>query len=95
LAALAVNLSAPRLVIDRTARAVREVNKDVPECCDEVRYASDTVVCRPRVDDGGTPWVFTSWGALIAAADQVEDAAMHVYAYVSRRPQQTRPRVSS
>ncbi|GLZ15897.1 hypothetical protein Acsp04_61320 [Actinomadura sp. NBRC 104425] len=82
-------------MIDRTVRAVREVNKDVPECCDEVRYVSDTVVCRPREDDGGTPWVFTSWGALIASADQVEDAAMYVYTYVSRRPEQARPRVSS
>ncbi|MBX6768490.1 MAG: hypothetical protein IRY90_15280, partial [Actinomadura rubrobrunea] len=79
LAALAVHLSARRLTVNTTADGLRVVNKDVPGCCG-AWYAADTVSCRPREDDGGTPWFFTSWGEPIAPADQVEDAGMYVYA---------------
>jgi len=78
-----------------TADGLRVVNKDVPGCCDGSRHASDTVSCRPRQDDGGTPWFFTSWGEPIASANQVEDAGMYVHAYLSRQPQQARPEATS
>ncbi|GLW64664.1 hypothetical protein Arub01_29080 [Actinomadura rubrobrunea] len=87
LAALAMNLSARRLAVTTTPRGLRVVNKDVPGCCDDSRYASDTVSCRPRAEDGGTLWFFTSWGEPIAPADQVEDAAMYIHACLSRRPE--------
>lgn|GEM_PF-4079493 len=72
-----------------------EVISKTPWCCDGSRHASDTVSCRPRQDDGGTPWFFTSWGEPIASANQVEDAGMYVHAYLSRQPQQARPEATS
>jgi len=94
LAALAVHLSARRLAVTTTAAGLRVVNKDVPGCCG-ARYAADTVSCRPREDDAGTLWFFTSWGEPIAPADQVEDAGMYIHAYLSRQPRQARPQVAS
>ncbi|MEU6034056.1 hypothetical protein ABZ801_01460 [Actinomadura sp. NPDC047616] len=91
LAALGARLSARRLTVDCTSSGLRVKNPRVPGCCAEVAHPCDTIRCRRRADDGGTPWYFTSWHEPIAPADAPDDAAMFVLGYLARRPERARP----
>ncbi|GAA4060197.1 hypothetical protein [Actinomadura miaoliensis] len=91
LAALGARLSARRLPVDYTARGLRVKNPRVPGCCAEVAHPCDTIRCRRRADDGGTPWYFTSWHEPIAPADAPDDAAMYVLGYLARGPERAHP----
>lgn len=51
-------------------------------CCRDSSRRSDTITCREREDDGGTPWFFTSWGKPIAEAVRVVDASVAIYGYL-------------
>lgn len=83
LAALAAHLSAHKLVVELTDRGLVVRNPEVAGCCPEVPLATDTITCRPRSDDGGIWWFFTSWGTPIAPADRVTDATVTVKGYLS------------
>ncbi|WP_131738365.1 hypothetical protein [Actinomadura roseirufa] len=54
------------------------VNPEASGCCDDVPRLADTVTCRPRRDDGGRLWFWTSWGEPIAEANHIVDAALTV-----------------
>jgi hypothetical protein len=82
LAALAAHLSARKLDVQLDSSGLRVENPQVEGCCS--RNAADTVSCRPRDDDAGRLWYFTSWGEPIAPADRVTDAAVFVLGYLSR-----------
>ncbi|GLW64465.1 hypothetical protein Arub01_27090 [Actinomadura rubrobrunea] len=88
LAALGVRLAARRLTVDYRADGLHVVNENVTGCCAETAHPSDLITCRRRADDGGVPWFFTSWREPIAPAEQVDDAAMYIYACLSRRPEE-------
>jgi hypothetical protein len=85
LAALGAHLSSRGFKVDLTARGLSVRNPNVPGCCDEVAHASDTIACRPRLDDGGRLWFFTSWNAPIAEADRITDATMAIKANLAGR----------
>src|SRR5262245_46996284 len=76
LAALGAYLGAHGLAVELTARGLKVTNKQVSGCCDEVSYASDTITCRKRTDDGGRLWFWNSSGKPIAEADRIVDAAL-------------------
>jgi hypothetical protein len=46
------------------------------------------ITCRPRPEDGGVSWFFTSWREPIAPSDQITDAALFVLGYLNRRPEE-------
>lgn len=83
LAALAAHLSAHRLTVELTSRGLRVANPDAPGCCTEVGHASDLITCRPRPEDFGDAWFWTSWGEPIARADRITDAAVFIRGYLT------------
>lgn len=76
LAALAAHLAARKLDVDLGPDGLRVTNPQVKGCC--AKNAADTVSCRPRDEDAGSLWCFTSWGEPIAPADRVTEAAVFV-----------------
>lgn len=76
LAALAAHLAARKLDVDLGPDGLRVTNPQVKGCC--AKNAADTVSCRPRDEDAGSLWYFTSWGEPIAPADRVTEAAVFV-----------------
>ncbi|WP_131736223.1 hypothetical protein [Actinomadura roseirufa] len=59
-------------------RKLLVINPNPPGCCPDVRRPADTIMCRPRDDDGARLWFFTSWGEPIAEAERIVDAALIV-----------------
>ncbi|WP_131739935.1 hypothetical protein [Actinomadura roseirufa] len=87
LAMLGTQLSARGLKVKLTASSLKVWKLDVPGCCEEVSYASDTITCRRRAEDRGVRWFYTSWQEPIAPTDDITDAAVYVLGYLSRRPE--------
>lgn len=85
LAALGAHLGARGLIVNLTARGLYVQNPEVSGCCDAAKHPADTITCRPRPDDGGRMWFFTSWGAPIAEADRITEAALAVRSNLSGR----------
>lgn len=54
-------------------------------CCPDNPEPSDTITCRPRLDDDRRLWFFTSWQHPIAEADRVVDAAVFIAAMLGAR----------
>jgi hypothetical protein len=86
LAVLGAHLSAHHLTVEPTARGLRVTNPQVAGCCAEVPAAGDLITCRPRRDDGGVIWYYTSWQEPIAPADRITDAAVALLGYLAERP---------
>lgn len=82
LAALGAHLSARRLDVELTARGLRVRNPGAPGCCPDAATPSDVITCRPRPEDGGRRWFFTSWNEPIAEAARVTDAAVFIAGYL-------------
>ncbi|WP_131741642.1 hypothetical protein [Actinomadura roseirufa] len=59
-------------------RSLIVINPNLPGCCEGAPQPADTITCKPRPDDGGRLWYFTSWQEPIAEADHVVDAALSV-----------------
>ena len=53
-------------------------------CCQDSPRLADTIVCRPRPDDGGRSWFFTSWGKPITESDRLVDAAVYIHGSLTR-----------
>lgn len=85
LAALGAHLASRGFTIDLTGRGLRVRNTNIAGCCSEIAHAGDTISCRPRPEDGGRLWFFTSWGEAIAEADRIIDATMFIRGYLSGR----------
>ncbi|TDC62428.1 hypothetical protein E1200_25770 [Actinomadura sp. GC306] len=83
LAALAAHLTARKLDVDLSAAGLRVTNPQVKGCC--AQNAADTISCRPRAEDAGALWFFTSWGEPIAPADRLTEAAVFVLGYLAAR----------
>ncbi|MFA1544797.1 hypothetical protein [Actinomadura chokoriensis] len=43
---------------------------------------SDTITCRPREEDGGRYWYYTSWQQSIAEAERITDALVMIKGYL-------------
>lgn len=54
-----------------------------PGCCPHAPVAGATVACRPRAEDGGRWWFFTSSHEPICEADQVTDAVVQINGHLS------------
>jgi hypothetical protein len=83
LAALGAHLGSRGFKIDLNAHGLTVTNPKVPGCCEQVAHAGDTITCRPRPDDGGRMWFFTSWGEPIAEAHRITDAALFIRGVLS------------
>ncbi|WP_131735724.1 hypothetical protein [Actinomadura roseirufa] len=59
-------------------RRLTVVNPNRPGCCAASPRPADTITCRPRPDDGGRLWFFTSWGTPITEACHIIDAALTI-----------------
>ncbi|MFV2173046.1 hypothetical protein ACFHW2_24825 [Actinomadura sp. LOL_016] len=90
LAALGAYLGARRLEVELTARGLRVANPDASGCCDDASVPSDLITCRPRRDDGGRLWFWTSWNEPIAEADRVVEATTFVLGYLAERGETAR-----
>lgn len=84
LAAFGVHLTAHGFHTELTAYGLVVRNLDVPGCCRNVTEAADTIVCRPRLDDAGILWYFTSWCEPLAPADQIQVATAAVKGHLSK-----------
>jgi hypothetical protein len=71
------------LKAELTDKGLKVVNPQIAGCCSA--HAADTITCRPRTDDGGRMWFWTSWGAPIAEAHQIPDAALIIRTNLARR----------
>jgi hypothetical protein len=71
--------------VNLTAHGLHVQNPEVPGCCDAAEHPADTITCRTRPDDGGRMWFHSSWGAPIAEADRITDAALAVRSVLSGR----------
>jgi hypothetical protein len=49
------------------------------------RDVADTITCRPREDDGGRLWFFTSWQEPLAEADRLFDVVTQIKGYLVKR----------
>ncbi|MEU6035847.1 hypothetical protein ABZ801_10595 [Actinomadura sp. NPDC047616] len=80
LAPLGTQLSVRGLVVERGADGLHVAVKGDPDAC-------DTIACRPRPEDGGRPWFWTSSGEPIAEADDehMDDAALYVLVHLAER----------
>ncbi|WP_344587807.1 hypothetical protein [Actinomadura vinacea] len=85
LAALGAYMGAHGFAVDLTARDLKVTNAQVSECSGEVSYASDTITCRKRDDDGGRKWFFNSSGEPITEVERVADAALMIRSDLSGR----------
>ncbi|WP_125615451.1 hypothetical protein [Actinomadura sp. WAC 06369] len=85
LAALGAYLGARRLEVELTARGLRVRNPDGRGCCDEAPVPSVLITCRPRPDDSGRLWYWTSWNEPIAEAERVVDATVLVLGRLAGR----------
>jgi hypothetical protein len=83
LAPLAGFLAGQGLKAELTDTGLKVVNPQIAGCCSA--HAADMVSCRPRPEDGGRLWYWTSWGAPIAEADHIVDAALIIRGYLARR----------
>ena len=83
LAALGAYLGARRLEVELTARGLRVANPDAPRCCADASAPSDLVTCRPRPDDAGRAWFYTSWNEPIAEADRIVEATTFILGYLA------------
>jgi hypothetical protein len=83
LARLAAFLGGQGLKAEPTERGLRVVNPEIAGCCSA--HAADTITCRPRPEDGGRLWYWTSWGEPIAEADHIVDAALIIRGNLARR----------
>jgi hypothetical protein len=83
LAKLAAYLAGQGLKAELTERGLKVVNPRIAGCCSP--HAADTITCRPRTEDGGRPWFWTSWGEPIAEADHIVDAALIIRGNLARR----------
>jgi len=77
---LSLRLSMRGLVVERGADGLRVAVEGDPDAC-------DTITCRPRPEDGGRPWFWTSRGEPIAEADgeHTDDAALYVMMHLAER----------
>lgn len=85
LAALGAHLGARRLKVELTEGGLRVENPDADGCCLDAPRPCDTITCRPRPEDGGVLWFYTSWQEPIAPADQVIDTTVAILGYLSGR----------
>ncbi|WP_143220762.1 hypothetical protein [Actinomadura sp. CNU-125] len=85
LAVLGAHLGARRLDVELTAHGLRVSNPGVGGCCDDASVLGDVITCRPRPDDGGRHWFWTSCNEPIAEADRIVEATTFVLAYLARR----------
>ncbi|MFC5749530.1 hypothetical protein [Actinomadura rugatobispora] len=83
LAPLAGFLAGQGLKTELTDKGLKVVNPKIAGCCSA--HAADTITCRPRTDDGGRLWFFTSWGEPIAEPHHIADAALFIRANLARR----------
>lgn len=67
-----------------TPDGLHVTNPDVPGCC--TAHPSDVISARPREDDAGRPWFFTSSRYPLAEADRVPDAVIAVMRLLNGRP---------
>ncbi|MBE1532288.1 hypothetical protein [Actinomadura algeriensis] len=81
LAALGAHLSAHRFTVELTARGLRVVNPRA----DERDNLTELIQCRPRQDDGGRAWFWTSRNEPIAEADRITDAVVIVKGRLTAR----------
>ncbi|GLZ14730.1 hypothetical protein Acsp04_49650 [Actinomadura sp. NBRC 104425] len=77
---LSLRLAKRGLVVERGADGLCVAVEGDPD-------ARDTITCRPRPEDGGRLWFWTSRGEPIAEADgrHTDDAALYVFAHLARR----------
>ncbi|MFV2172630.1 hypothetical protein ACFHW2_13760 [Actinomadura sp. LOL_016] len=54
-------------------------------CCDDASVPADVITCRPRPEDGGRRWFWTSWNEPIAEADRIVEATTFVLGYLAAR----------
>jgi hypothetical protein len=71
-----VEFAATHLVVRNPARGCPDQSGESDE------GAADTITCRPREDDGGRLWYFTSWNQPIAEADHYVVALTTIRAYL-------------
>ncbi|WP_067489193.1 winged helix-turn-helix domain-containing protein [Actinomadura hibisca] len=83
LAALGTRL-ATQFTAELSSRELTVRNPDVSACCEDAgRCRSDTITCRPRPEDSGALWFFTSWKEPIAPADRLIEAVTYVQGYMA------------
>ncbi|GAA4059327.1 hypothetical protein [Actinomadura miaoliensis] len=82
---LAMQLSAGDLLVKPTARGLRVTEPQVDGCRAEGAAAGVVVTCRPRLEDGGALWFYTSRQEPIAPADNVTDAVVAIRGYLARQ----------
>ncbi|WP_222721165.1 hypothetical protein [Actinomadura sp. HBU206391] len=87
LARLGAYLASHRLDVDLTSYGLLVRNPAAPACCSEAKQGSlaDTVTCRPRHEDSGRLWFYTSWREPIADARRVSDAVDEIKKYLGVR----------
>ncbi|XVQ10402.1 hypothetical protein ACQP1W_49170 [Spirillospora sp. CA-255316] len=83
LARLAAFLGGQGLKTEVTERGLKVVNPEITGCCSA--NAADMVTCRPRPEDFGRLWFWTSWGEPIAEAGHIVDAALIIRGNLARR----------
>jgi hypothetical protein len=83
LARLAAFLGGQGLKAEMTERGLKVVDPEIAGCCSA--HAADMVTCRPRPEDGGRLWFWTSWGEPIAEADHIADAGLIIRTNLARR----------
>lgn len=78
--ALMYRLGTYQLDVEVTPSGLRVRNPHVRGCCDDNGHPTDTVTCKPRTDDAGRLWFFTSWGEPIAEATDLVGASVTIAA---------------
>jgi hypothetical protein len=84
LEALGTVLRAHGLRARMSPDGLRVANPDAAGCCEE--HPSDLISVRPREDDGGRLWLYTSWRHPIAEAERIPDAVLALKALLNGEP---------
>ena len=82
LARLAAYLTGQGLRAESVSRGLRVTDPQAAGC--RTPHAADTITCRPRPEDGGRRWFWTSWGEPIAEAHRIADAALIIRGHLAR-----------
>ncbi|MQY05834.1 hypothetical protein [Actinomadura macrotermitis] len=84
LEALGMVLRAHKLQARMNPDGLHVLNPHVDGCCGP--HPSDVVSVRPREDDGGRLWFYTSWGHPFAEADRITDAVLTLKELLNGKP---------
>ncbi|GAA4291333.1 hypothetical protein ACFQY7_52095 [Actinomadura luteofluorescens] len=61
---------------------VRNMTSTARSRCGARGVSADTITCRPREEDEGRYWYFTSWRQPIAEAERITDALVMIKGYL-------------